>query len=144
LKLIFAPGFSTADQVTNLSGRGVGMDVVRSNIESLRGSVQVSSTEGQGTQINIRLPLTLAIIDGFLVSVGESKFILPLESVVEVIETSSPFTQQCSVQPKLCGIARKSIASHQSAANVQYSRSSAQACKYRGGAFRHPALWNCR
>ncbi len=90
LKLIFAPGFSTADQVTNLSGRGVGMDVVRSNIESLRGSVQINSTEGEGTQINIRLPLTLAIIDGFLVSVGESKFILPLESVVEVIETTSP------------------------------------------------------
>jgi two-component system chemotaxis sensor kinase CheA len=90
LKLIFAPGFSTADQVTNLSGRGVGMDVVRSNIESLRGSVQINSTEGKGTQINIRLPLTLAIIDGFLVSVGESKFILPLESVVEVIETTSP------------------------------------------------------
>ena len=90
LKLIFAPGFSTAEQVTNLSGRGVGMDVVRSNIEALRGSVQISSAEGYGTQINIRLPLTLAIIDGFLVSVGESKFILPLESVVEVIETGVP------------------------------------------------------
>lgn len=90
LKLIFAPGFSTAEQVTNLSGRGVGMDVVRSNIEALRGSVQISSVEGYGTQINIRLPLTLAIIDGFLVSVGESKFILPLESVVEVIETGVP------------------------------------------------------
>ena len=90
LKLIFAAGFSTADKVTNLSGRGVGMDVVRSNIEALRGSVQISSTEGYGTQINIRLPLTLAIIDGFLVSVGDSKFILPLESVVEVIETGPP------------------------------------------------------
>lgn len=90
LKLIFAPGFSTAEQVTNLSGRGVGMDVVRSNIEALRGSVQITSTEGYGTQINIRLPLTLAIIDGFLVSVGDSKFILPLESVVEVIETGVP------------------------------------------------------
>ena len=90
LKLIFAPGFSTAEQVTNLSGRGVGMDVVRSNIEALRGSVQISSNEGYGTQINIRLPLTLAIIDGFLVSVGDSKFILPLESVVEVIETGVP------------------------------------------------------
>ncbi len=90
LKLIFAPGFSTAEQVTNLSGRGVGMDVVLSNIEALRGSVQITSVEGYGTQINIRLPLTLAIIDGFLVSVGESKFILPLESVVEVIETGVP------------------------------------------------------
>lgn len=90
LKLIFAPGFSTAEQITNLSGRGVGMDVVRSNIEALRGSVQITSAEGYGTQINIRLPLTLAIIDGFLVSVGDSKFILPLESVVEVIETGVP------------------------------------------------------
>lgn len=87
LKLIFAPGFSTAEKITNLSGRGVGMDVVRANIETLRGHVQVTSTEGQGTRIDIRLPLTLAIIDGFLVSVGSSKFIFPLESVVEVIDT---------------------------------------------------------
>lgn len=93
LKLIFEPGFSTAEQITNLSGRGVGMDVVRRNIEALRGTVVVSSTEGVGSQINIRLPLTLAIIDGFLVSVGSSKFIFPLDTVVEVIEnrpTASP------------------------------------------------------
>lgn len=86
LKLIFEPGFSTAEQITNLSGRGVGMDVVRRNIEALRGTVMVSSTYGVGSQINIRLPLTLAIIDGFLVSVGSSKFIFPLDTVVEVIE----------------------------------------------------------
>ncbi|ACB32607.1 CheA signal transduction histidine kinase [Leptothrix cholodnii SP-6] len=86
LKLIFEPGFSTAEQVTSLSGRGVGMDVVRRNIEALRGSVQLHSTEGLGTRIDIRLPLTLAIIDGFLVSVGASKFIFPLDTVVEVIE----------------------------------------------------------
>lgn len=92
LNLIFAAGFSTAEQVTNLSGRGVGMDVVRSNIEALRGSVHVQSTEGEGTEVNIQLPLTLAIIDGFLVSVGSSKFILPLESVVEVIESRQPAT----------------------------------------------------
>jgi two-component system chemotaxis sensor kinase CheA len=85
LNLIFAPGFSTAEQVTNLSGRGVGMDVVRSNVEALRGSVTILSDEGKGSCIEIRLPLTLAIIDGFLVSVGPSKFILPLEAVVEVI-----------------------------------------------------------
>ncbi len=84
--LVFEPGFSTAEKVTNLSGRGVGMDVVRSNIEALRGSVTVSSRDGQGSCIEIRLPLTLAIIDGFLVGVGASKFIFPLESVVEVIE----------------------------------------------------------
>ncbi|MFG6466187.1 chemotaxis protein CheA [Roseateles sp. BYS87W] len=86
LRLIFEPGFSTAEQVTNLSGRGVGMDVVRSNIEALRGTVLLTSTEGEGATIEIRLPLTLAIIDGFLVAVGSSKFILPLDAVVEVIE----------------------------------------------------------
>ncbi|MBL8363356.1 MAG: chemotaxis protein CheA [Rubrivivax sp.] len=85
-RLIFEAGFSTAEQVTNLSGRGVGMDVVRRNIEALRGTVTVHSVEGQGTTIEIRLPLTLAIIDGFLVGVGATRFIVPLESVVEVIE----------------------------------------------------------
>jgi len=86
LQLIFAPGFSTAEQVTNLSGRGVGMDVVRSNIEALRGSVTIDSVEGQGSTIEIRMPLTLAIIDGFLIGVSSSRFIFPLETVVEVIE----------------------------------------------------------
>ena len=86
LALIFEPGFSTAEQVTNLSGRGVGMDVVRRNVESLRGRIDLSSAQGKGTTIEVRLPLTLAIIDGFLVSVGSSKFIFPLDAVVEVIE----------------------------------------------------------
>ncbi len=85
--MIFEPGFSTAEQVTNLSGRGVGMDVVRRNIEALRGSLRLNSKPGKGLQVDIRLPLTLAIIDGFLVGVGKSKFVLPLESVVEVIES---------------------------------------------------------
>jgi two-component system chemotaxis sensor kinase CheA len=85
--LIFEPGFSTAEQVTNLSGRGVGMDVVRRNIEALRGSLRLNSNPGKGLQVDIRLPLTLAIIDGFMVGVGKSKFVLPLESVVEVIES---------------------------------------------------------
>lgn len=85
-KLIFEPGFSTAEAVTNLSGRGVGMDVVRRNIEAMRGSVALSSQEGKGSTVEIRLPLTLAIIDGFLVGTGGSKFIFPLEAVVEVIE----------------------------------------------------------
>lgn len=87
LALIFEPGFSTAEKITNLSGRGVGMDVVRRNIEALRGSVTISSTQGEGSQVEIRLPLTLAIIDGFLVGVGASKFIFPLDAVVEVIES---------------------------------------------------------
>jgi len=86
LKLIFEAGFSTAEKVTNLSGRGVGMDVVRRNIEALRGSVTISSEAGQGSHIALRLPLTLAIIDGFLIAVGPSKFIFPLDAVVEVIE----------------------------------------------------------
>ncbi|MDP2004127.1 MAG: chemotaxis protein CheA [Rubrivivax sp.] len=87
LRLIFEPGFSTAEKVTNLSGRGVGMDVVKRNIEALRGTVALSSTPGAGSRIEIRLPLTLAIIDGFLIGVGPSKFILPLDAVVEVIES---------------------------------------------------------
>jgi two-component system chemotaxis sensor kinase CheA len=85
-KLIFEPGFSTAEQVTNLSGRGVGMDVVRRNIEALRGTVSLRSETGLGSCVEIRMPLTLAIIDGFLIGIGASRFIFPLEAVVEVIE----------------------------------------------------------
>ena len=84
--LIFEPGFSTAEQVNNLSGRGVGMDVVRRNINALRGSIEIESREGLGTTMRIRLPLTLAIIDGFLVGVGASSFVVPLEMVVECLE----------------------------------------------------------
>jgi two-component system chemotaxis sensor kinase CheA len=91
--MIFEPGFSTAEAVTNLSGRGVGMDVVRRNIEALRGSIRLNSNPGKGLQVDIRLPLTLAIIDGFLVGVGKSKFVLPLESVVEVIEAADKDTK---------------------------------------------------
>ena len=86
INLIFEPGFSTADQVTNLSGRGVGMDVVRRNIQSLRGQVDVSTEEGVGSRFTIRLPLTLAIIDGFLTSVERSSYVIPLDAVVECIE----------------------------------------------------------
>ncbi len=84
--LIFEAGFSTAEQVTNLSGRGVGMDVVKRNIQALRGSVDIDSAEGCGTTVRIRLPLTLAIIDGFLVGVGKSAFVVPLDMVLECIE----------------------------------------------------------
>jgi two-component system chemotaxis sensor kinase CheA len=86
---IFEAGFSTADNVTNLSGRGVGMDVVKRNITALRGSVAISSEEGHGTTITVRLPLTLAIINGFQVAVGKSSFVLPLDSIEECIEFSS-------------------------------------------------------
>lgn len=83
LHLIFEPGFSTADAVTNLSGRGVGMDVVKKNIESLRGEIEVESEEGKGTTFRLRMPLTLAIIDGFLVGVGDRTYVVPLDMVVE-------------------------------------------------------------
>jgi two-component system chemotaxis sensor kinase CheA len=84
--LIFEPGFSTAEQVTEVSGRGVGMDVVRRNVNALRGSVTVESAPGRGTTVSLRVPLTLAIIDGFRVGVGEDVFILPLEAVSECLE----------------------------------------------------------
>ncbi len=87
--LIFEPGFSTAQQVSNLSGRGVGMDVVKRNVNDLRGMIEVESQMGVGTTIRIRLPLTLAIIDGFLVSVGQSSFVIPLDRVVECVELPS-------------------------------------------------------
>jgi two-component system chemotaxis sensor kinase CheA len=86
--LIFEAGFSTADTVTNLSGRGVGMDVVRRNIASLRGTVQLDSEPGLGTTVRIRLPLTLAIIDGFRVGVGKSSYVVPLDMVLECVELS--------------------------------------------------------
>ena len=85
-QLIFAPGFSTAAAVTDISGRGVGMDVVKRNIEALRGTVQLASTPGRGTTTQIRLPLTLAIIDGFLVGIGAVHYIIPLEAMVECVE----------------------------------------------------------
>lgn len=87
--LIFEAGFSTAEAVTNISGRGVGMDVVKRNITALRGTVELASEPGHGTTVRIRLPLTLAIIDGFLVGVGKSSFVVPLEMVVECIELSA-------------------------------------------------------
>jgi len=84
--LIFEPGFSTAEAVTNLSGRGVGMDVVKRNISALRGSVSVDSQEGVGTTVTVRLPLTLAIINGFLVGLGQSLFVVPLDMIEECME----------------------------------------------------------
>jgi len=85
-RLIFEPGFSTADKVTDMSGRGVGMDVVRRNIESLRGTVALESREGQGIKFNMRLPLTMAIIEGFMVGVQEETCVIPLDAVVECLE----------------------------------------------------------
>lgn len=86
--LIFAPGFSTAETVTDVSGRGVGMDVVKKNITSLGGTVEIDSAEGYGMRVAVRLPLTLAIMDGMSVGVGEEVYILPLSSVVESFQVS--------------------------------------------------------
>ena len=87
-QLIFHPGFSTAAQVSNLSGPGVGMDVVKRTIESLRGTIEVASEPGEGSTIALRIPLTLAIIEGLLVRVGEEQYVIPLSSVEECIELS--------------------------------------------------------
>jgi two-component system chemotaxis sensor kinase CheA len=89
LRLIFEPGFTTADEVTDLSGRGVGMDVVRRGIEALRGTIAIETTEGQGTTFTLRLPLTLAVIDGFGVAAGDETWIVPMEHVVECVELPS-------------------------------------------------------
>ncbi|HEX5755783.1 MAG TPA: chemotaxis protein CheW [Arenimonas sp.] len=85
-QLIFHPGLSTAEKITDLSGRGVGMDVVKKNIVSLGGSVDIASAAGRGSTVTIRLPLTLAILDGMSVAVGEETFILPLASVLESLQ----------------------------------------------------------
>jgi len=85
-QFIFQPGFSTAKELTNISGRGVGMDVVKKNIESLRGNVFLESEKGKGTVVRIHLPLTLAIIDGFMVRIANSNYVLPLDMVTECTE----------------------------------------------------------
>ena len=89
LNLVFKAGFSTAEEVTDLSGRGVGMDVVRHNIELLRGTIDIQSIEEQGTTITIRLPLTLAIIDGFSVIANDETYVIPLELISECLELPS-------------------------------------------------------
>ncbi len=86
LALVFAPGFSTADAVTGVSGRGVGMDVVRRNIDALHGSIHIESRPGQGSTFHVRLPLTLAIMEGITVSTAGESYIVPLENVVECIQ----------------------------------------------------------
>lgn len=100
-QLIFAPGFSTADQVTDVSGRGVGMDVVKKNIQSLGGSVEIDSTAGKGTKMTVRLPLTLAIMDGMSVAVGEEIYIIPLASVVESLQMSGDQVKTIANQGKV-------------------------------------------
>jgi two-component system, chemotaxis family, sensor kinase CheA len=88
-KLVFQPGFSTRAEVTELSGRGVGMDVVKRTIESLRGAIELSSAPGRGASVTLRLPLTLAIIEGLLVRVGAERYVIPLAAVEECVELSA-------------------------------------------------------
>ena len=88
MKLIFLPGFSTADQVSDLSGRGVGMDVVRTNISRMNGSLELDSEPGRGSQVTIKLPLTVAIIQALLVEVGSATFAVPLASVIEAVKVT--------------------------------------------------------
>ena len=92
--LIFEPGFSTAQEVSNVSGRGVGMDVVRQAIDALRGSIEVRSEEGKGTTFSLKLPLTLAIIDGLLIDLGAEHYVLPLSAVEECIELTRDDVEQ--------------------------------------------------
>ncbi len=94
LQLIFQPGFSTAEQVSDISGRGVGMDVVKRSIQALRGSIRMQSHEGKGTEFEISLPMTLAIIEGLMVAVSEEKYVIPLSAVEECIEISQNGNEQ--------------------------------------------------
>ncbi len=94
--LIFEPGFSTADVVTDVSGRGVGMDVVRKNIMALNGRIEIDSAAGLGTRVTVRLPLTLAILDGMSVSVGEERYIIPLDAIVESLQPDASMIKSIS------------------------------------------------
>lgn len=96
-RLIFAPGFSTADQVTNLSGRGVGMDVVRTNIEAIGGSIELSSVEGQGTTFRIKIPLTLAIVQALILGAAGQRFAAPQTAVVELVRVGPEAEHQIEV-----------------------------------------------
>jgi two-component system chemotaxis sensor kinase CheA len=97
-QIIFAPGFSTAAVVTDVSGRGVGMDVVKKNIESIGGRVEIASQQGQGSTITIRLPLTLAILDGMSIAVGEQIYILPLSFISESLQPGPDDIKEISGQ----------------------------------------------
>lgn len=95
-ELIFHPGFSTADEVSDLSGRGVGMDVVRKNIIRLGGSIEIKSKQGQGSIFRISLPLTLAILDGQIISVGSEKYVVPIASIIESIQVKPDIVNKVS------------------------------------------------
>jgi two-component system chemotaxis sensor kinase CheA len=94
LQLLFHAGFSTAEKITNISGRGVGMDVVKRTIEGLRGTIDMTSQLGKGSEVALRIPLTLAIIDGLLVRVGQGRYVIPLSSVEECVELTTEQDQR--------------------------------------------------
>jgi two-component system chemotaxis sensor kinase CheA len=100
-QLIFAPGFSTADQITEISGRGVGMDVVKRNVEALRGRIEIQTEPGRGTTFQLKLPLTLAILDGLLVKVGEERFVIPTFAVRESLRPVAAQVHTIQGQPRL-------------------------------------------
>ncbi|MFN7980632.1 MAG: chemotaxis protein CheA [Vicinamibacterales bacterium] len=100
-QLIFKPGFSTAEKITEISGRGVGMDVVRRNIEALRGRIEIASTPGAGTTFSIKLPLTLAILDGLLIASGSERFVIPTFAVRESLRPAANEVHTVQGQPRL-------------------------------------------
>ncbi len=102
-RLIFEPGFSTAEKISNISGRGVGMDVVRQNIEKLRGKIDIRSKPGAGTMFAIRIPLTLAIIEGMVIMVGSNRYIIPISSIKESFR---PMSDQITCTPDKLEIVR--------------------------------------
>jgi two-component system chemotaxis sensor kinase CheA len=107
--LIFEPGFSTRDEVTDLSGRGVGMDVVRQNVQLLNGTIALASEPGQGSTVSIELPLTLAILEGLLVRVADRTLVLPLLSVVETVSPHAGQIQRIAEQGDVVLIRDESI-----------------------------------
>lgn len=102
--LIFAPGLSTAEKVTDVSGRGVGMDVVKRNVESLRGQIDISSAEGKGSTFSIRLPLTLAVIDGLVVKVGQQRYIIPITSIEQSLQPKQEQISTIQNRGELCKV----------------------------------------
>jgi two-component system, chemotaxis family, sensor kinase CheA len=101
-RLIFAPGLSTAEKVTDVSGRGVGMDVVRRNVEALRGRIDIASTEGKGSVFSIRLPLTLAVIDGLVVKVGPERYIVPITSIEQSMRPKPEQLSTVQARGEMC------------------------------------------
>jgi two-component system chemotaxis sensor kinase CheA len=125
--LVFEAGFSTAKEVTSLSGRGVGMDVVRRNIGSLGGAVSLSSRKGEGTTVTIQLPLTLAVLDGMIVGVGDEQYIVPLEFVAEAIMPAAADIKTIVNQPSLVAVRGEHLPIVKLEDVVQFERNGAPA-----------------